>query len=209
MRKKVLFAFRDVTHWLDDEERDLRHFSWKLHAGERVHLRCQRPIQYEVLWRLLQRNLKPKQGVIEEIHPVSTSSDQMIASRVNLNETMKRALESKLFDDHLWVGGKRLHVHYMMDLLQIPLSERRLPLRRVTPVARQRFEALLFMAARVQLLLGRQLFTAIDALTLQVFEEWHPYFPGALIVLGDMPPSLKGFDTSIEVHADGKVEIRS
>ena len=209
MRKKVLFAFREVNHWLDDEEWDLRDFSWKLHYGERVRLHCQRPTQYEVLWRLLQRNLKPKQGVIEEFRTISTSSDEMISSRVNLSGTMNRALESKLFEEHLWVSGKRMHVQTMMDRLQIPISERHIPVRRVAPPILHRFQALLFMAARVQLLLGKQLLPVMDDITTQVFQEWHPHFPGALVLFGDLPHFVDGFDTSLEVFADGRVEIHS
>ncbi len=209
MRKKVLLDFREVNHWLDAEAWDLRDFSWKLHYGERVRLRCQRPTQYDVLWRLLQRNLKPKRGVIEELRSIPTSSDEMIASRVNQSETMNRALESKLFDEHLWINGRRVHVQAMMDRLEIPLAERHIPVRRVTPPVLHRFHALLFMAARVQLLLGRQLLPVMDRLTAQALRDWHPHFPGALVLFGDLPHSVDGFDTSLEVLADGSVEIRS
>ncbi|MBF0276452.1 MAG: hypothetical protein HQM13_01615 [SAR324 cluster bacterium] len=207
MRKKVLFSFREVSHRIDDEAWDVRNFSWDLHLGERAVLYCQRPAQYEVLWRLMQRNLKPKHGVIEELRPVSTSSDQMISSRLNLSETMNRALESKLFEEHVWVEGKRMHVQSMMDQLQIPLSERHIPLQRVKPAILHRFQALLFMAARVQLLLARELPLQVDEITANALQGWHPYFPGTLIFFGKLPPQVGEFRTTLNVQLDGMVEI--
>ncbi len=207
MYKKVLLTFRDISHRCDEEAWDVRDFSWKLHYGERIQLHCHRPEQYDVLWRLLERNLKPKQGTIEELHPVTWSSDQSINSRLNMNDTMNHALKSKLFEERPWIAGKRTHVQNLMDRLQIHLSERHQPLHGISPISLQRFQALLFMAARVQLLLGKQVFSSMDEITLPVFQEWNQNFCGALVLFGDASPPGVDLNTRITVQNDGTVII--
>ncbi|MBF0287534.1 MAG: hypothetical protein HQM14_06920 [SAR324 cluster bacterium] len=205
MYKKILLTFREINHRCEEEQWDLRDFSWKLHYGERIQLHCHRPEQYDVLWRLLERNLKPKQGVIEELRPVTWSSNYTINSRLNMDDTMNDALQSKLFEERLWVAGKRTHVQNLMDRLQINLFERRQPLQTISSVSLQRFQALLFMAARVQLLLGKQLFHSMDETTSAVFQEWNQNFCGTLVISGSSPNSLIDFDTVITINKDGTV----
>lgn len=207
MSQKVLLSFNEVSHRFGEEAWDLHQFSWKLHYGECVQIRCAREEQYMVLWRLLQKNLKPKQGMIEQLRPVTYSSDESIAARVNRQDSMNRALESKLFSEHLWADGKRRHVQNALGMLQIPLAERHKPLQRVASEPYQRFLALLFMTARVKLLLGRKMFAAMDEITLDFFEKWCPYYNGAVVILGDALQGNPVVDVVVEIDAKGQSKI--
>ena len=208
MAQKVLLSFHEVSHRFADEAWDLQQFSWNLHYGECVQLTCERDEQYQALWRLLQKNLKPKYGSIEALRPVSYASDEAIASRLNPQATMNQTLQSKLFADHLWANGKRLHVQSALEALQIPLSERHKPIHRVAPVARQRFLALLFMAAQVKLLLGQKVFQTMDEVTLDFFQKWCPYFWGALVIFGEAFVGAGVVDVFVEIDATGQGRVR-
>lgn len=207
--KKVLISFNKVSHGYEDEEWDLQDFSWKLHLGDRVHITCQKPKQYEVIWRLLYRNLKPKQGVIEELHTIPTSSDKMIKSRLNLQQTMSETLQSKLFNERIWLGGKKQHVLSIMDHLQIDLPSRHTPLYHLDESDFNRFHILLFIVARVQLFIGKDLIESMDETASSVFQEWVNNLPGSLVLFGNGCSHLPIYNISIKIDSEGFVEIKN
>lgn len=208
MPQKVLLSFHEVSHRFGEEAWDLQQFSWNLHHGECAQVKCVRDEQYQVLWRLFQKNLKPKQGRLQEVRPVSYATDEAIAARLNRQENMNQALQSKLFSDHLWANGKRLHVQNALEALEIPLSERHKPIHRVNPVSCQRFLALLFMAARVKLLLGQKMFQVMDEVTLDFFRQWRPYFSGAVVIFGEGIVGEGIVDGVVEIDAEGRAQVK-
>ncbi len=204
---KTLLTFRDVSHRYEDEPWDVCHFSWKLAYGARVRVFASTQRQYEVLWRFFHRNLRPQSGVIEEIHPVLTASDEMITSRLNLDTSLYDSLQSRLFDERIWIGGRFRHIHNIMDHLQIPLVERRKPLRKLEPQLFQRCRSVFCMAARVKMLLGWDLFEKMDNVMIAEVQAWSENFSGALVVFGDDVTYPGPFDTTLTIQLDGTVDI--
>lgn len=207
MVKKVLLSFRAVQHGYEGEGIDLKDFSWKLHLGERVWVQCAHDTQYDVLWRLFQRNLKPNSGRVEDLHQITTSSDQLIASRMDTGQSMLQNLDSRLFDKRVRFEGRPLFLNTLMEHLQIPLSERRKPLVQVKLEIRQRFQLLAMMAARVQLLLFRPSLDELDSIALPIFNTWASDYSGALVMFGETLPPTVNWHTHLTVNADGTVQI--
>lgn len=198
-------SFNGISHRWEDEW-DIRHFSWDLHSGERAWIKCSGPEQYEVLWRILQRNLKPKEGRVEEIHQVFTYTDDLIVNRLDRKANMYQALKSKLFEESVWIGGHRVLSTTLIDRLQIDIASRRLPLEEISEKEFNRFWAILFVTTKAKLLLSRSLFYKLDELSANLIKQWSQDFLGGLIVLGDEKAPFQ-FKTSINIAEDGAVKI--
>ena len=206
MQKKVLLSFESISH-NDGDEWDIRHFSWKLHAGERVWIQCARDEQRQALWRIIQRNLKPKEGWVEEIHPVFTYSDELLASRLKWKKNMIQNLESLLFEEHVWIGNRRVFAPALFEYLCIDMPMRRMPLDELPKEIFHRYWGLLLVITKAKLLVVEKLFQELDNLSLQLIQEWQPSFAGALIVFGENSKYTEPFDTRLNVQADGRGEI--
>ncbi|MGK5092561.1 hypothetical protein WDW89_11180 [Deltaproteobacteria bacterium TL4] len=206
--QKVLLTFESISH-ADYERWDIRDFSLALHQGERVWVQCEREEQYETVWRIFQRNLKPKEGRIEEIHPVFTSSDRSIAEHLNWDSTINANFNSRLFDDKTWIGARKIHVQNLLEELAISVELRHCSLRKVSDEIFNRYWALLFMIARTKLLLGRTLFAKLDALSLPLLEQWVPQHPGALVVFGKESLLRQHFHRVLHVNEEGVVQIEN
>lgn len=207
MFKKVLLSFRGVSHQYEGDLWDLQNFSWRLFFGDRVWVQCQRQDQYELLWRLFQQNLKPKHGTIEEWHAIPFSSDEMIVSRLKPGNMLLEALESKLFNKRIWYGGHHIFLATLMEHLQIPLAERRIPYQKLSDVMKYRFHLLALMVARVQLLLVRRTFQQMDSLAWEVFKKWQSDYSGTVVGFGDDIPESDVWNVFLKVQTDGQVRI--
>ncbi len=97
---------------------DIQKLNLDLHAGERVCFQFQTEEQKRVLWRLFERKLKPKTGSLRISANIHVHSDQRLLDGLDMKSSMLENLQSRLFENRPWYGGKRM----MMDTLMYRLG---------------------------------------------------------------------------------------
>lgn len=198
MNQKVLISCQNVgyaetsaaefpaeTMW------DIRKLSLDLHAGERVCFHFQTEEQKNVLWRLFERKLKPKSGSLRISANIHVHSDQSLLDGLDMRSSMLQNLQSRLFDNRPWYGGKRKMMDTLMYRLGLMGRINNLPVQELSVDNLTRFRTLMLSAAKTKVILLDRLLSQLDQISLSFMLEWFESFSGAIIVFGEHADFLK------------------
>ena len=121
MNNKLLISCRNIGYsatsakdFSADSMWDICKLNLDLHAGERVCFHFQNEEQKNVLWRLFERKLKPKTGSLRISANTHFHSDQGLLDGLDKGSSMQENLQSRLFEERPWFGGKRMTMDTLM-----------------------------------------------------------------------------------------------
>ncbi len=164
---------------------DIQKLNLDLHAGERVCFQFQTEEQKRVLWRLFERKLKPKTGSLRISANIHVHSDQRLLDGLDMKSSMLENLQSRLFENRPWYGGKRMMMDTLMYRLGLMGRINNLPVQELSAENLARFWMLMLAAAKTKVFLLDSLLSQLDQISLSFMLEWLESFAGAIIVFGE------------------------
>ncbi len=208
--------FSDKTMW------DICKLNLDLHAGERISFYFKTKEQKSVLWRIFERKLKPKTGSLRISASTHIHTDQGLLDGLDKSSSLQENLQSRLFEERPWFGGKRKTMDTLMCRLGLIGRIQYLPVNDLSDQHLTRFLTLMLAAAKTRVFLLDSLLPFLDEISMSFLLEWMESFPGSIIVFGEhdnilnatesrqdkqMALSRSLFDQVISFTSDGEAKI--
>ena len=171
--------FSSETMW------DICKLNLDLHAGERVCFHFQNEEQKNVLWRLFERKLKPKTGSLRISASTHIHTDQSLLDGLDKSSSLQDNLQSRLFEERPWFGGKRKTMDTLMYRLGLIGRIQYLPVNDLSDQHLTRFWTLMLAAAKTRVFMLDRLLPLLDEISMSFLLEWMESFPGSIIVFGE------------------------
>ena len=192
MNNKLLISCRNMGYSATSAEDfssetmwDICKLNLDLHAGERVCFHFQNEEQKNVLWRLFERKLKPKTGSLRISANTHFHSDQGLLDGLDKGSSMQENLQSRLFEERPWFGGKRKTMDTLMYRLGLIGRIQYLPVNDLSDQHLTRFWTLMLAAAKTRVFMLDRLLPLLDEISMSFLLEWMESFPGSIIVFGE------------------------
>ena len=172
---------------------DISKLNLDLHAGERISLYFKTEEQKSVLWRLFERKLKPKTGSLQISANTHIHTDQGLLDGLDKSSSLQENLQSKLFEERPWFGGKRKNLDTLMYKLGLIGRIQNIPVNDLSDKHLTRFWTLMLSAAKTRVFLLDRLLHSLDEKSMSFFLEWMESFPGSIVVFGNNYNILNDF----------------
>lgn len=160
---------------------DLGPIDWPIHNGERFHVHCANPAQWEALVGVLTGQAALKQGGLEELEPATVQHDGYLLENLDMNQSIEDYLKSPEAPRHLWMDARRRVLLVCVDSLGLSPHMTRQPLRHVEEPVLNKFWALRFMTSRAQLQIGKGVFSVADEDVRKTLRRRWDDIPGAVV----------------------------
>ena len=164
---------------------DICKLNLDLHAGERISFYFKTEEQKNVLWRLFERKLKPKTGSLRISASTHIHTDQGLLDGLDKSSSLQENLQSRLFEERPWFGGKRKPMDTLMYRLGLNGSIQYLPVNDLSDQYLTRFLTLMLAAAKTRVFMLDRLLPLLDEISMSFLLEWIESFPGSIIVFGE------------------------
>ena len=198
MNKSPLISCRNlgyyetsVNDFSDEKMWDICNLNLDLHAGERISFYFKTEEQKKVLWRLFERKLKPKTGSLRISPKIHIHTDQGLLDGLDKKLSLQKNLQSKLFEERPWFGGKRKTLFTLMNKLGLNGRIQNMPVNDISNQNLIKFWTLMLVATKTRVFLLDRLLPLLDEKSMSFFLEWMDGFPGSIIVLGNILKFLK------------------
>ena len=156
-----------------------------LHAGERISFYFKTAEQKSVLWRLFERKLKPKTGSLRISASTHIHTDQGLLDGLDKSSSLQKNLQSRLFEERPWFGGKRKTMDTLMYRLGLIGRIQYLPVNDLSDQHLTRFWTLMLVAAKTRVFMLDRLLPLLDEISMSFLLEWMESFRGTIIVFGE------------------------
>ena len=177
---------------------DICKLNLDLHAGERISFYFKTEEQKSVLWRLFERKLKPKTGSLRISASTHIHTDQGLLDGLDKSSSLQENLQSRLFEERPWFGGKRKTMDTLMYQLGLNGSIQYLPVNDLSDQYLTRFLTLMLAAAKTRVFMLDRLLPLLDEISMSFLLEWMESFPGSIIVFGEHANILNAFKSRQE-----------
>ncbi|MCS5553612.1 MAG: hypothetical protein NZ878_09925 [SAR324 cluster bacterium] len=202
MNNKLLISCRNMGYSATSAEDfssetmwDICKLNLDLHAGERVCFHFQNEEQKNVLWRLFERKLKPKTGSLRISANTHFHSDQGLLDGLDKGSSMQENLQSRLFEERPWFGGKRKTMDTLMYRLGLIGRIQHLNVNDLSDQHLTRFWTLMLAAAKTRVFMLDRLLPLLDETSMSFLLEWMESFPGSIIVFGEHADFLNAVES--------------
>ena len=192
MNNKLLISCRNLGYSATSAEDfsaetmwDICKLNLDLHAGERISFYFKTEEQKNVLWRLFERKLKPKTGSLRISANTHVYTDQSLLEGLDKSSSLQENLQSRLFEERPWFGGKRKNMDTLMYQLGLNGSIQYLPVNDLSDQYLTRFLTLMLVATKTRVFMLDRLLPLLDEISLSFFLECMESFPGGIIVFGE------------------------
>ena len=192
MKEKLLISCRSLGYSVKSPKDlstetmwDISKLNLDLHAGERISFYFKTEEQKTVLWRLFERKLKPKTGSLQISANIHIHSDKGLLNGLDKNSSLKENLQSRLFDERPWFGGKRKTLETLMYQLGLIGKVQLIPVNGLSDLHLARFLTLMLAAAKTKVLMLDSLLPLLDEISMSFLLEWMQGFSGSIIVFGE------------------------
>ena len=172
---------------------DICKLNLDLHAGERISFHFKTEEQKNVLWRLFERKLKPKTGSLRISASTHIHTDQGLLDGLDKSSSLQENLQSKLFEERPWFGGKRKTLDTLMYKLGLIGKIQNIPVNDLSEKHLTRFWTLMLSVAKTRVFLLDRLLHSLDEKSMSFFLEWMESFPGSIVVFGNNSNILNEF----------------
>ena len=200
MNNKLLISCRNLGYSATSAEDfsaetiwDICKLNLDLHAGERIIFYFKTEEQKSVLWRLFERKLKPKTGSLRISASTHIHTDQGLLDGLDKSSSLQKNLQSRLFEERLWFGGKRKTMDILMYRLGLIGRIQYLPVNDLSDQYLTRFLTLMLAAAKTKVFMLDRLLPLLDETSMSFLLEWMESFPGGIIVFGEHANILNAF----------------
>ena len=164
---------------------DICKLNLDLHAGERISFYFKTDEQKSVLWRLFERKLKPKTGSLQISASTHIHTDQGLLDGLDKSSSLQENLQSRLFEERPWFGGKRKTMDTLMYRLGLIGRIQHLNVNDLSDQHLTRFWTLMLAAAKTRVFMLDRLLPLLDEISMSFLLEWMESFPGSIIVFGE------------------------
>ena len=164
---------------------DICKLNLDLHAGERISFYFKTEEQKSVLWRLFERKLKPKTGSLRISASTHIHTAQGLLDGLDKSLSLQENLQSRLFEERPWFGGKRKTMDTLMYRLGLIGRIQYLPVNDLSDQHLTRFWTLMLAAAKTRVFMLDRLLPLLDEISMSFLLEWMESFPGSIIVFGE------------------------
>ena len=192
MNNKLLISCRNLGYSATSAEDfsaetmwDICKLNLDLHAGERISFYFKTEEQKSVLWRLFERKLKPKTGSLRISASTHIQTDQGLLDGLDKSSSLQENLQSRLFEERPWFGGKRKTMDTLMYRLGLIGRIQYLPVNDLSDQHLTRFWTLMLAAAKTRVFMLDRLLPLLDEISMSFLLEWMESFPGGIIVFGE------------------------
>ena len=192
MNNKLLISCRNLGYSATSAEDfsaetmwDICKLNLDLHAGERISFYFKTEEQKSVLWRLFERKLKPKTGSLRISASTHIHTDQGLLDGLDKSSSLQENLQSRLFEERPWFGGKRKTMDTLMYRLGLIGRIQYLPVNDLSDQQLTRFWTLMLAAAKTRVFMLDRLLPLLDEISMSFLLEWMESFPGSIIVFGE------------------------
>ena len=210
MNNKLLISCRNLGYSETSAEDfsaetmwDICKLSLDLHAGERISFYYKTEEQKSVLWRLFERKLKPKTGSLRISASTHIHTDQGLLDGLDKSSSLQENLQSRLFEERPWFGGKRKTMSTLMNRLGLIGRIQYLPVNDLSDQHLTRFLTLMLTAAKTRVFMLDRLLPLLDEISMSFLLEWIESFPGSIIVFGEHANILN----AVESRQDKQVTL--
>ena len=200
MNNKLLISCRNLGYSATSAEDfsaetmwDICKLNLDLHAGERISFYFKTEEQKSVLWRLFERKLKPKTGSLRISASTHIHTDQGLLDGLDKSSSLQENLQSRLFEERPWFGGKRKTMDTLMYRLGLIGRIQYLPVNDLSDQHLTRFLTLMLAAAKTKVLMLDSLLPMLDEISMSFLLEWMESFPGSIVVFGENSNILNDF----------------
>ena len=163
---------------------DICKLNLNLHAGERISFYFKTAEQKSVLWRLFERKLKPKTGSLRISASTHIHTDQGLLDGLDKSSSLQENLQSRLFEERPWFGGKRKTMDSLLYRLGLIGRTKYLPINDLSDQHLTRFWTLMLAATKTRIFMLDRLLPLLDEISMSFLLEWMESFPGSIIVFG-------------------------
>ena len=192
MNNKLLISCRNLGYSATSAEDfsaetmwDICKLNLDLHAGERISFYFKTEEQKSVLWRLFEQKLKPKTGSLRISANTHIHTDQGLLDGLDKSSSLQENLQSRLFEERPWFGGKRKNMDTLMCRLGLIGRIQYLPVNDLSDQHLTRFWTLMLAAAKTRVFLLDRLLPLLDETSMSFLLEWMESFPGSIIMFGE------------------------
>jgi len=203
MKNKLLISCRNLGYSATTDEIfsaesmwDICNLNLDLNAGERISLHFNTEEQKSVLWRLFERKLKPKTGSLQISASTHIHTDEGLLAGVDMSSSLQENLQSRLFEERPWFGGKRKTMDTLMYRLGLIGRIQYLPINDLSDQHLTRFWTLMLAAAKTRVFMLDRLLHLLDEISMSFLLEWMESFPGSIIVFGEHANILNAVESS-------------
>jgi len=192
MNDKLLISCRSLGYSTTSTEDfsagkmwDISKLNLDVHAGERIIFYFKTEEQKSVLWRLFERKLKPKTGSLRISSKTHIHTDQGLLDGLDKSSSLQENLQSRLFEERPWFGGKRKNLDTLMYRLGLIGRIQHIPVSDLPDQLLTRFWTLMLATTKTNVFLMDRLIPLLDELSMSFFLEWMESFPGSIIFFGE------------------------
>ena len=192
MNNKLLISCRNLGYSPKSAEDfsaetiwDICKLNLDLHAGERIIFYFETEEQKRVLWRLFEQKLKPKTGSLRISASTHIHTDQGLLDGLDKSSSLQENLQSRLFEERPWFGGKRKAMDTLMYRLGLIGRIQYLPVNDLSDQHLTRFLTLMLAATKTRVFMLDRLLPLLDEISMSFLLEWMESFPGSIIVFGE------------------------
>ena len=207
MNNKLLISCRNLCYSATGAEDissetmwDISKLNLDLHAGERIIFHFKNEEQKTVLWRLFEGKLKPKTGSLRISANTHIHTDQGLLDGLDKSSSLQENLQSKLFEERPWFGGKRKTLDTLMYKLGLIGRIQNIPVNDLSDKHLTRFLTLMLAAAKTRVLMLDRLLPLLDEISMSFLLEWMESFPGGIIVFGEHANILNAVKSLSLIH---------
>ena len=205
MNNKLLISCRNLGYSATSAEDysaetiwDICKLNLDLHAGEKISFYFKTDEQKSVLWRLFERKLKPKTGSLRISSNTHIHTDQGLLDGLDKTSSLLKNLQSRLFEERPWFGGKRKNMETLMYRLGLIGRIQYLPVNDLSDQYLTRFLTLMLAAAKTKVLMLDSLLPLLDEISMSFLLDWMESFPGSIIVFGEHANILNAIESRQE-----------
>ena len=111
------------------------------------------------------------------------------------SSSLKKNLQSRLFEERPWFGGKRKTMDTLMYRLGLIGRIQHLNVNDLSDQHLTRFWTLMLAAAKTRVFMLDRLPPLLDEISMSFLLEWMENFPGSIIVFGEHPNILNAVES--------------
>ena len=191
MNNKLLISCRNLGYSATSAEDysaetiwDICKLNLDLHAGEKISFYFKTEEQKIVLWRLFERKLKPKTGSLRISSNTHIHTDQGLLDGLDKSSSLQENLQSRLFEERPWFGGKRKTMDSLLHQLGLIGRIKFLPINDLSDQHLTRFWTLMLATTKTRIFMLDRLLPLLDEKSMSFLLEWMESFPGSIIIFG-------------------------
>lgn len=207
MSDRPLLTFRGAFLPCDGRE-CLGPIDWAVDENARIWVDLGDSAARAAIFGALTGQVKPVEGVIEEIGAVVAQSDARLREELSPNRSVADFLQSADAPEYVWLEQRRRPLPYLVDLVGLTPDRTRSPLKYQPPEVLEKFWALRFTLSRARLLVGEAIFSLSDPKIRSALAMRWLDFSGTVVAVAERKDLPGPVDTRVYLSPEGGLALQ-